>query len=193
MGKNEFLISSTSIDEFTGNAQIIIEGQLIVPDKCDNPIIELFRPVRNKYREEMFFVVTTIYKEGSIICCLFPSNTRGRKLEEFLKTANAVLEGDSENKGMILDYVDILERFFEDKDGLDAYLATLKKAETADESKKYALYAHCNEQIKTFVNKIGLTMPSFKKPAKPKKTKAQKRADSKAYQAAHPECRTKND
>ena len=184
---NSFLISSTSIDECTGTAKLTIEGNIIVPDKCDNPIIELFRPVRNKYKEEIFFVVTTIYKKGSIVCCLFPSNTRNRPIDEFLKTATSVLEGDDNNKGMMLDYVDILEAFFTEKDGLSTYLATLKKAEQADESKKYALYTSCNEIIKTFVTKHGLKMPSFKKTVKPHKTKAQKRADSKAYRDAHPE------
>ena len=187
MEKNGLLISSTSIDECSGTAKLVIEGNIIVPDKCDNPIIELFRPVRNKYRHELFFVVTTIYKKDNITCCLFPSNTRNRPIDEFLKTAASVLEGDDNNKGMVLDYVDILEAFFTEKDGLNTYLATLKKAEQAEESKKYALYSSCNEIIKNFVTKHGLKMPSFKKTVKPHKTKAQKRADGKAYREAHPE------
>lgn len=192
MENTNFCVSSTSIDENTGSARILIDGQMTVPNECDDPIVELFRPVRMKYKEEMFFIVTVKHKEDSIVCTLFPSNTRNRPLDEFLATSISVLEGDINSQGMILDYIKILETYFNDKDGLDAYLKRLKTAETADEEKRMSLYVSCNTLIKEFVTKIGLTMPSRKKVVKPQKTKAQKRADSKAYQNAHPEVKKSN-
>ena len=51
------IISSTSIDENTGIARIIIEGNITVPHECDNPVIELFRPIRAIYVKEMFFTI----------------------------------------------------------------------------------------------------------------------------------------
>ena len=177
-----FCVSSTSIDENTGSARILIDGHMTVPNECDDPIVELFRPVRMKYKDEIFFIVMVRHKEDGIVCTLFPSNTRNRPLSEFLSTAISVLEGDINSQGMILDYIKVLETYFADKDGLQAYLDRLKKAESVDEEKRVALYASCNSLIKEFVAKIGLTMPSRKaleakiKKATQKKRTAQKPA-----------------
>lgn len=180
-----FNISSTSIDENLGTARIIIEGNIPAPRECDDPIVELFRPIRNKYRKRIFFTILTKHTDKIVVCDLVASNSRQRTIEEFLCVAINTLEGGADDgKGVLADYVQVLEQFFKDKDGLSAYLAAVEKAKKLQNGAAATVYAACNDGIKKFVNKIGLTMPSLKKT---KKTKAQKRADGKTYLASHPE------
>lgn len=189
-------ISSISINEKTGTARLIIEGYIPTTDKCDDPIVELFRPIRNKYQKLMHFIILVKHTDDAVICDLYASNKRGRTVEQFVSTAVATLEGGVTGKGIVADYANVLEQYFEDTDGLEKYLANIAKAVKLENGKAAAIYAECDSDVKTFVTKLGLTMPSIKaltnpKP-KPKKTKEEKRADSEAYLKAHPEILTKN-
>ncbi len=170
-------ISSTSTDDNTGSGRLVIEGQLTVPNECDDPIVELFRPIRATQKDKMFFVVYTNRQEHSITCTLYPSNHKNRPEEVFIKDALGCLKGES---GILANYKTILELFFTEKTGLELWKKALEKKD----------YNKCNEIIKKFVIDVGLTMPSRKKLPKPKKTKAQKRADGKEYQKKHPEIKT---
>lgn len=163
----ELNILSTSIDENTGIASIIIEGTIIVPKECDNPIIEIFRPVRLKYSKEMLFTILVTVKNGSISSTIIPSNRRARKIDEFLATAIEILEGNDKYPGMIREYTEILEKYFVSEKGLKTYIKLAEEVEKADNSQKSAKIKKCNDSIKNFVAGEGLIMPSFKKRKKP--------------------------
>ena len=168
----ELNVSSIAIDENTGIAKIIIDGTLPVPNECDDPIVELFRPIRAKHKEKMFFVISVYHRPDDIVCTILPSNRRNRPQPEFLKIAITLLK-----ERILNDYETLLELFFTEKSGLKRYLENIEKGS----------FEKADNDIKKFVNDVGLEMPSLKKIEKKPKTKAQKRADSKAYQAKHPE------
>ncbi len=175
-------ISSISTDEISGTGRIVIEGQLTVPNECDDPIVELFRPIRYKQKDKMLFVVLTDRQESSITCTLIASNHKSRPNDVFLKDAIKCLKGgDSENSGILADYTAILELFFTEKSGLKLWEKALQRQD----------YQKCNEIIKNFVSHIGYEMPSRKKPEKKKKSKAEKRASSEKYLKEHPEIKRK--
>lgn len=165
----ELNILSTSIDENTGIASIIIEGTIKVPKESDNPIVELFRPIRLKYSEDMLFSILVTMKNGSIIATIIPSNRRARKIDEFLATAIEILEGNDKYPGMIREYTEILEDYFLLETGLETYIKLAKEVESADNLTKSAKIKLINDSIKAFVVEEGLIMPSFKnnKPKKP--------------------------
>ena len=163
----ELNILSTSIDENTGIASIIIEGTIKIPKECDNPIVELFRPIRLKYSKEMLFTILILARNGSISSTIIPSNRRARKIDEFLATAIEILEGNNKYPGMIREYTEILEKYFISEKGLKTYIKLAEEAEKADNSTKSAKIKKCNESIKSFVAEEGLIMPSFKKRKKP--------------------------
>ncbi|MBO7718432.1 hypothetical protein J6S37_02995 [Candidatus Saccharibacteria bacterium] len=196
MGKNYF-ISSISVEEKLGSARITIEGNIPVPNGCDDPLVELFRPVRLKYFDSnnpdsekkddgIFFTILTNHKENSVVCTLIPSNRRGRTIQVFLSIANKALKGGDGRSGIIADYQMIIEKFFCDSEGLSLYLDATERIEKASEEMKADLCNACDEITKRFVKKNGLKMPSRKKKAR-KKTKAEKRESGKAYLKAHPE------
>ena len=169
-----FFISSTSIDETQGSGRLVVEGQLVVPKECDDPIVELFRPIRAAQKDKMLFTVLVNRQVDSTSYTIYPSNHKDKAPDIFVKDALKCLKGDG---GILSNYKALLELYFSEKTGLETYLKYLKQKE----------YDKCNESIKKFVADIGLTMPSLKPVEKPKKTKAQKRADGKNYQKAHPE------
>ena len=192
--ENNLFISSISYDETTGIARIIIDGHISVPGNCDDPIVELFRPIREKYFGEMVFTIMVKTKNDLTICEITPSNRRNRPLEEFFAVAIKTFEGDTNSNGLIAEYRSLLEKYFSDENGLKAYMGIIGKInKTNEEANKAAICNEANESIKNFVAKNGLIMPSRKKklappkPAKPRKTRAEKRASSEAYKAAHPE------
>lgn len=165
----ELNILSTSIDENTGIASIIIEGTIKVPKECDNPIVELFRPIRLKYSEDMLFTILVTVKTGAVTATIIPSNRRARKIEEFLATAIGILEGNDKYPGMIREYTEILEKYLVSEKGLKTYVKLAEEAEKADNSTKSAKIKKCNDSIKSFVAGEGLIMPSFKNNNRTKK------------------------
>ncbi len=175
-------ISSTSIDDNTGTGRLVIEGQLTVPNGCDDPIVELFRPIRATQKDEMLFIVLLGRKENTITASLVPSNHKNRENDVFIKDALKCLKGCPKNAGILDNYRAILELFFSEKTGLETWKKALEKGD----------YSKCNEIIKSFVTDVGLTMPSMHQPKKQKKTKEQKRADSLKYQKEHPETKNKS-
>ncbi|MBR3139122.1 hypothetical protein IKG38_03920 [Candidatus Saccharibacteria bacterium] len=179
---NVLYISSTCIDENTGEGRLVIEGQLTVPNKCDDPIVELFRPIRKNQEDEMLYIVTLSRHESTITCSLVPSNHKEKEFEVFLKDALKVLKGDSKSAGILDNYKAMLELFFTEKTGLEQWKKALDKGD----------FAKCNEIIKTFVADLGFTMPSMHQPEKQKKTKEQKKEDSLKYQEEHPEIKKKS-
>lgn len=172
-------ISSTSIDENDGSARIIIEGGTItVPANCDDPIVELFRPIRAENLDKLLFVILTRHYADRIVCTIIPSNKRDRPQEELVAIATKLLKGSSENEGIIKRFETILELYFSEPNGLETYLQSVKDGD----------FENCDESIKSFVADLGMKMPSFKRP---KKSRAEKRASSKAYLAEHPEINSK--
>ena len=159
----ELNISSTSVDENTGIARIIIEGTIKVPKECDDPIIELFRPIRLIVAEDMLFTVLAKTTNDSIIINLIPSNRRNRKIKEFLSVAIEVLEGSEKYPGVVREYTKLLNNYFEKANGLKRYLEIIEK--DSDELLPSTIKA-ANDSIKMFVAEEGLTMPSFKKRSK---------------------------
>lgn len=179
---DKVFVSSTTIDENTGEAIVTIEGEINLKKGCDDPVVELFRPIRVQHIDTMLFVITVTRHTDNIVCKIFPSNRRRRPQEEFLKVANELLLGNKDEEGIVDEYRTILELYFTEKEGLDSYLKSSKKGDAE----------RCNDEIKKFVKDIGMKMPSRKKPAKPKKTKAQKRADSLKFLEEHPEIVSKS-
>ncbi|MBR2994368.1 hypothetical protein IKF32_00385 [Candidatus Saccharibacteria bacterium] len=164
-------IYSKSIDRDTGSARIVIEGQLTIPGDCDDPIVELFRPIRATLKNKMLYTILVTRQCDTISCTLYPSNNKGQDQETFIGESLKYLPG------VLSDYEVILNLYFQEKTGLDTFRKWVEKEE----------YAKANESIKKFITDIGLTMPSLKPKEKIKKTKAQKRAEGKEYQKAHPE------
>lgn len=179
---------SVTFDEDTGNARIIIEGYIPSSAEADDPIVEIFRPIRHNQKE--IHVTIIVYRDrDSVTCTLLPSNSRERPQDEFLKVAKRALKGDTRSGGIISQYLELLDKFFQDEEGLQLYLSKIEQIkETNDGPARTVVCNECNQSIKKFVEKCGLTMPSFKKV---KKTKEQKREESKAYLAAHPELKKK--
>lgn len=182
-------ISSVSLDEKSGSVRIIIDGEIPVHHGADDPIVELFRPIRLKYRDEVFFTILTYHRNGCVLCDLIPSNRRDRTVEELLRVSLIALKGDSQNPGVLVEYQKILEKYFFDEDGMGTYLSlSAYLDEVNEDTDEYRMTCQqINNGIKEFVKNNGLTMPSLKKVKKPKKTKAEKRASSEAYLKAHPE------
>ena len=182
-------ISSISLNEKTGSVRIIIDGEIPVHQGVDDPIVELFRPIRLKYRDEVFFTILTYHRKGCVFCDIIPSNRRDRKVEELLRVSLVALKGDSQNSGVLIEYQKILEKYFFEEDGMETYLSLSTYLDEVDEdTDEYRITCQLiNDSIKEFVVNNGLTMPSLKKAKKPKKTKAEKRASSEAYLKAHPE------
>ncbi|MBQ3353095.1 hypothetical protein IJG89_01985 [Candidatus Saccharibacteria bacterium] len=168
-------VAATSIDENIGEARVVIEGGTItVPSNTDDPIVELFRPIRAENMDELLFVILVHRAaDGRTICSLIPSNKRGRPAEELAAVASKLLKGED---GVVEKYKKILELYFTSPDGLETYIKAAQKGDLEG----------CNASIKSFVASRGLKMPSLKK-TRAKKTRAQKRASSKAYLAEHPE------
>lgn len=164
-------ISSESLDRNTGSVKIIIEGTLAVPRNCDDPIVELFRPIRATLKKDMLYTILVTRQCDTISCTLYPSNNNGQDQETFIQDSLKYLPG------ALADYETILNLYFQEKTGLETFRKLVDKGD----------YAKANESIKNFTAEIGLVMPSLKPKEKIKKTKAQKRAEGKEYQKAHPE------
>ncbi len=167
-------IASTTIDENTGNALIYIDGVIAVPKECDDPIVELFRPIRLKYAQDMLFSTYTIKRIDSVIFAINASNGRNRPLEEFLSIATEILEGSERYPGMIREYTEILDHYFSKPTGLEMYLKLAQEVEEANSLTKAAKIKACNDSIKKFVAEQGLVMPSFKMPRVRKEPKGKK-------------------
>ena len=174
MDLGKYFIASTSIDETQGSARIIIEGHIPAPADYDNPVVELFRPIREKYRKEIFFAIIVSTKNEETVCTLYPSNKRGREISEFIAVALKTLKGDSTSGGILADYTRILNEYISDPEGLETYLKLAKSQR----------WSETDKATKSFISEHGFVMPSLKKK---KKTKSQKKAEAAAYRAAHPE------
>ena len=128
----------------------------------------------------MSFVILTKRTENKTVCTIYPSNCRGRDVKTFLIIANRLLRDN-----LIGEYQKLLETFFNSKDGLQLYLKKLEQAEKSDDESK--IYESIDSDIKKFVEKEGMKMPTLKPQPKPKKTRAEKRKSSKEYLKKHPE------
>ena len=168
-------ISSESLDRNTGSVKIIIEGNLAVPRDCDDPLVELFRPIRATVKNKLLYTILVTRQCDTISCTLYPSNNNGIEKERFVQESLEYLPE------LLSDYETILALFFQEKTGLETFKKLRDKGD----------FAKANESIKKFIADIGLAMPSLKPKEKVKKTNAQKRAESKKYQREHPEVITK--
>ncbi|MBR3122250.1 hypothetical protein IKF28_02270 [Candidatus Saccharibacteria bacterium] len=176
----DILISSTSVDEKTGTAQIVIEGEFPTQKECDDPLVEIFRSVRKNYKEIFFIILTTHGSDNKTMCVLYPSNKHNRCLNDLLEVALKTLRGDDKKDGLLSEYAKALEAFFDEDNGYKTYLEDIRKAnETSNMANE------CNDHIKAFIKNYGLEVASMK--PKAKKTRAQKKAESEAYLASHPE------
>ncbi len=140
-------ISSTSVDNTEGSARIIIEGRIPSPRQCDDPVVEIFRAIRAKHKDNVLFSVIVARKDDCVICSIYPSNNDSLPTGTFVKRATDILPR------VVCEYEKALIAFFEDESGLDLY-----RKNTEGE-----LWAKANEDIKLFVKKMGLEMPSRKK------------------------------
>ena len=176
MHSNEVRVSDISFDEEMGSARLIFEGYIPYAGEVDDPVVELFRPIRVKYVEEIFFTVIVNHYHDTLVCTLLPSNRRGRTQEELARVAKKALQGDSTDSGIVSKYRDIIEQFSQDEDGLKAYLEKIKAiGDAANEDEKTILINECNDGIKAFVAKLGLEMPSQRKKREQIKAQMQKR------------------
>ena len=155
-------VFSSSFDEASASAHVTIEGQIPTPGECDDPIVELFRPIRYQVVQDVFFTIIVKHEKDRITCTILPSNRRNRTPEELMKVTKKALLGSGEEKGVLTQYIDILENFFRDDEGLKAFLDKAKQAAQADGSERSSLCAECNEIIKIFVRKNNLEMPSLR-------------------------------
>ena len=157
-------ISSISIDEKTGSARLVFEfeGDFPSSTECDDPFVELFRPVRVKYGKDVMFTILVNHGADSTVCTLLPSNNNGHSLDELKEMATIALKGDTENAGIISEYRYILERFFESSDGLNLYLEKIEQIKDSIGANKTVLINEVGKNIKAFVAKAGFEMPSLK-------------------------------
>ena len=159
-----FQISSISIDEKTGSAKLIFEfnDSFPVSSECDDPFVELFRPIRVKYGKNIMFTILVNHGTDATICTLLPSNNNGHSLEDLKEMATTALKGDTKDAGIISEYRYILERFFESSDGLDLYLEKIEQIEDSVGASRTVLCNEVDKNIKSFVTKEGFEMPSLK-------------------------------
>ena len=164
-------ISSISIDEKTSSAKLVFEfeGDFPVLSECDDPFVELFRPIRVKYGKNVMFTILVNHSADATICTLLPSNTEGHSLDELSEMAIIALKGDTKDAGIISEYRYILERFFDDPDGLKLYLEKIEQIESSIGASKTVLCNEVGKNLKTFVAKEGFEMPSLKPKDKKKK------------------------
>ena len=165
-----FQISSISIDEKTGSAKLIFEfdDSFPVSSECDDPFVELFRPIRVKYGKDIMFTILVNHGTDATICTLLPSNNNGHSLEDLKEMATTALKGDTKDAGIISEYRYILERFFESSDGLELYLEKIEQIKDSIGANKTVLINEVGENIKAFVAKAGFEMPSLKSKNKKK-------------------------
>ncbi len=143
----EFFVSSKSIDGNTGTGSISIEGNFPIPKGFDDPLIELFRPIRAKYKESVLFTISVTRREESILCTMYPSNMQGYNQDEFFKMATKLLP-------IIIDeYEEILDKFFEEDSGIGKFIDNAKNKDSVKNS----------DDLKKFVEGLGMKMPSIQK------------------------------
>ena len=160
----EHFVSSSSFEGSTGIAKIIIDGQIPVPKDFDDPIVELFRPIRAFCAEDVFFTILVNHKETSINCTILPSNQKNLKPDELVKAAKKAMLGSRANEGILGKYLEILEAFFRDEEGLKLFLERVEQAEqSTGELERTKIVREGNHVIKAFVHKNNLEMPSLKK------------------------------
>ncbi len=153
----EFLISSKSFDETNGTGKIIMEGVLPIPKGFDEPIVELFRPIRAK--ENILYTIVVIRKEECIICTFYPSCFEQKPGKDFFETATRLL------RKIVEEYEALLGLFFEKEEGLTKFLANVENDD----------FVKANEDIKAFVKSVGFEMPSIKKRLKEIEKEANKK------------------
>ncbi|MBQ6414218.1 hypothetical protein IJI28_01155 [Candidatus Saccharibacteria bacterium] len=156
-------VSAWSFDELNANAHITIDGQIPTPGECDDPVVELFRPIRYQCVNDVFFTIIVTHKTDCIACTIIPSNRRNRAQEELNRVTKKALLGDSSHKGVLTQYIDILEKFFRDDEGLKLFLEKAEEVTRAEGAERSSLCIECNEIIKMFVRKNNLEMPSLRK------------------------------
>lgn len=156
-------VSARSFDEAMATAHVTIDGQIPTPGECDDPIVELFRPIRYQCVNDVFFTIIVTHKTDCIACTIIPSNRRNRSPKELMDVTRKVLMGDSGHKGVLAEYIDILEKFFRDDEGLKLFLEKAEEATRAEGAERSSLCIECNEIIKMFVRKNNLEMPSLRK------------------------------
>ena len=145
------IIVSKSVNEETGSGEILIEGDFPVPKRFDDPIVELFRPIRAKYRDLVLFTIYVVRGKGQIKCVLYPSNMKKFSSENFFNTATNLL------RYMIIDeYEALLDLFFEEESGVGLFNENIKNND----------FAKCGEDIESFIRKAGYEMPSIKEELK---------------------------
>ena len=162
MSSSSISVSSGSFDEKSALIRITIEGRIPLPRGCDDPIVELFRPIRNQFTEDVFLVILVTRKEDCVICEILPSNRRNRTKKDLIEVTKKVLLDETEGKGVLQQYINILEEFFQDKNGLEAYLEKVKQITQADEKKRPVLCSECSDIIKEFAAGRNLEIPSLK-------------------------------
>ena len=164
-------ISSVSIDEMTGSAKIVFEFEDDVPvlAECDDPFVELFRPIRVKYSKNVMYTILVNHTADSTICTLLPSNNNGHSLSILSEMGSSALKGDTEKAGIISEYKYILERFFADPKGLTVYREKIEQASISIGGNKTVLCNEVSKIIKDFVAREGFEMPSLKTQKKSKK------------------------
>lgn len=156
-------VSSTSFDEKSASAHVKIEGQIPTPYECDDPVVELFRPIRYQCVQDVFFIILVKHEADEIKCTILPSNRRKRTPEELTEATEKSINGDGENEGVLAKYTEILEKFFRDDEGLKLFLEKTTLVEQAESNVKKSQYSEeANEAIKAFVRKNNLEMPSLK-------------------------------
>ena len=167
---DKLAVSSISIDEKTGSARLVFEfeGDFPISSECDDPFVELFRPIRVKYGKDVMFTILVNHGADSTICTLLPSNNDGHSLDELREMATIALKGDTENAGIISEYRYILEQFFKSPDGLNLYLEKIEQIESSIGATKTVLCNEVGKNIKAFVAKQGFEMPSLKPKTKKK-------------------------
>ena len=158
-------ISSISIN-MDGTVVITIEGAFPAPSECDDPLVELFRPIRVKYSKDVMYSILANHQAECTVCTLLPSNNDGHTLEEFKKMAITALKGDTDNAGILSEYRDILEKYFQDPKGLNLYLEKINQIPKLSGAAKTILCNGINNDIKEFVTKNGFIMPSLKQSKK---------------------------
>ena len=155
-------VSAWSFDEAMATAHVTIDGQIPTPGECDDPVVELFRPIRYQCVNDIFFTIIVTHKTDCIACTIIPSNRRNRTQEELNRVTKKALMGENGNKGVLAQYIEILEKFFRDDEGLKLFLDKAEETTRAEGAERSSLCVECNEIIKMFVRKNNLEMPSLR-------------------------------
>lgn len=147
-------------DGVTGFSKIIISGDVSHYKQTDNPIVEIFRAVEQKYSPENRIGITVGCPRYDAVtnlttCNLLPNNVNSLKGEDFERASKEAFEK------VRTPFEEALTAFFNKEHGgfRDHQIYHLLLNATENKDLFDELVAQCNKELKNFIKEIGYELP----------------------------------